>query len=169
MTRRSVVWLIPGLLALHNAEEALTFPRYLPKVRGNAPILMREIAASLDYRQLFAALVVVTVVPLLVSFWCARSPGSRAALWSVLLIQATVFLNVFAHLFSGLTVFHGYGPGLLTAVAVNLPFSLYLFQRARKQKWLSRGQTILLFPAALLLHGPGLIAAFAVAGFFSRA
>ena len=32
MPTGQVLWLVPALLAVHNAEEALFFPRYLPLV-----------------------------------------------------------------------------------------------------------------------------------------
>ena len=166
MTKAAAVWAVPVLLALHNAEEALTFPRYLEKVRGHEPWLMRGLADSVDSHALFGALLIVTVVPLLVSLWSWLRPKSKAAFWCVMLIQATVFLNVFAHIASAITVFRGYGPGLLTALAINLPFSIYLFRRAQKEKWLPRRESIWLTPAAILVHGPGLIAAFAVAKAF---
>ncbi|MBA2687623.1 MAG: HXXEE domain-containing protein [Gemmatimonadaceae bacterium] len=161
MNRSAVMWTVPLLLTLHNAEEAVTFPRYLPQVRDHAPYFMRSIASA-DPSALFFALLVVTVVPALISLWGWMRPDSRAAFWSVLLIQATVFLNVFAHLSSAVALFRGYGPGLLTALAVNLPFSVYLFCTGRRNTWLTRKETIWLVPAALLVHGPGLIAAFAI-------
>jgi hypothetical protein len=166
MKRARVVWTVPLLLAIHNAEEAVTFPRYLAQVRGHEPLLMRGFGGSADQQTLYAALLIVTMVPILVSVWSWISPQSRKAFWFVLLIQATLFLNVFAHLASAIAIFRGYGPGLLTAVAVNLPFSIYLFRRGRKENWLSRGETLWLIPAALIMHGPGLIAAFALAKAF---
>ncbi len=167
MDRQAAVWAVPLLLAIHNAEEALTFPRYLPEVREHPPYFLRSVAESLHYDALFIALVVVTVVPALVSLWSWRRPQSRAAFWCVMLIQATVFLNVFAHMSSVITVFRGYGPGVLTALAINLPFSIYLFRVARRGGWLTRPETIWLFPAALMVHGPGLIAAFAIGRAFT--
>lgn len=161
LNRETVIWAIPFFLALHNAEEALTFPRYLEQVRGNAPLFMRQFADAANYNQLYGTLVVVTVVPFLVSLWSWLRPQSKIAFWCVLLVQVTVFLNVFAHLSSATTIFHGYGPGVLTALAINLPFSIYLFRRGRAEAWFTRKETIWLIPAAIFVHGPGLIAAFA--------
>lgn len=166
MTRAAAVWAVPALLALHNAEEAVTFPRYLPQVRGHDPVFMRGFGGSGSYDTLYVALLIVTIVPILVSVWSRVRPQSRAAFWWVMVMQATVFLNVFAHIASAIAIFHGYGPGLLTALAINLPFSIYLFRRARAEKWLSRREAVWLIPAAILVHGPGLIAAFAVAKAF---
>lgn len=169
MKRGGVILAVPVFLAVHNAEEALTFPRYLPQVSDHAPYFMREFAESTTQSALLVALLVLTVVPALVSYWSWLRPQSRVAFWCVLLIQATVFLNVFAHLTSAVTIFHGYGPGVLTALAINLPFSMYLFWIARRKDWLSRREAIWLVPATLLVHGPGLIAAFAIGNLFSGA
>jgi hypothetical protein len=166
MTREKAVWFVPCLLALHNAEEAWLFPEYLPRVRGHAPLLMKSFADAINPNQLRVALLVVTVVPLLVSLWSWRRPQSRFAFWCVMLIQATVFLNVFAHLSSALTIFHGFGPGLFTALAINLPFSIFLFLRARQERWLSGREMFWLIPGAIIVHGPGLLGAFALAKAF---
>ena len=44
-----------------------------------------------------------------------------------------MLLNVLAHLLSATMLTRGYAPGLATALLVNLPFSLYLFRRARRE------------------------------------
>lgn len=164
--RANVVWAVPFLLALHNGEEALTFPAYLAGMRESAPLFMRRFAGDASAGDLYGALLVITVIPALVSLWSWLRPQSRIALWCVLLVQATVFLNVFPHLWSALTIFHGYGPGVLTALALNLPFSIYLFRRGCAEKWLSRREALWLIPGAIVVHGPGLIAAFALAKSF---
>lgn len=161
MNRTGAVWTVPLLLAVHNAEEAITFPHYLPAVRDHAPYFMRTLAGA-DPGALYIALLVVTVFPALVSVWAWRRPESRSAFWFVMVIQGAVFLNVFAHLWSAATLFRGYGPGLATALAINLPFSVYLFRAGSRSGWLSRSETLWVLPAALLVHGPGLIAAFAI-------
>jgi hypothetical protein len=55
-------------------------------------------------------------------------------------------------------LFRGYAPGLVTALLLNLPFSLYLLRRAARERWLDRGALWTLAPAALLVHGPMLSA-----------
>jgi hypothetical protein len=155
--RRAVLWAIAPLLAAHNAEEALTIPRYLPAVRARAPAPLARLADAVTTEGVLVALAAATLVPLAVVAWAVARPRSRAALWAVLLVQATVLLNVASHVASAALVLRGYAPGLATAVAVNLPFSAYLFRRAARERWLGRGALLALVPGALVVHGPLLV------------
>ena len=164
LSRRAVIHCVPALLALHNLEEALAFPRYLPIVRERAPAALQPLVAAVTYEQMLVALAIATIVPFAIAVWAARRPDSAAAIWSVLLIQAVVLLNVAAHVFSAVFLLRGYGPGLVTALLVNLPFSIYLFRRSRREGWATRGGFIALIPAAIVVHGPLLVGAIALAG-----
>jgi thiamine transporter ThiT len=158
MRPRSILWLVPVLLALHNAEEALFFPRYLPFVLYRLPAGWQAVIAPLTTGQVLGALAVVTGAAFLVAWWADRSPGNAMALWLLLLIQATVLLNVVWHAAAAVVLFGGYAPGVVTALLVNLPFSVYLLRRADRERWLSRGALWALVPAAIVLHGPLLAA-----------
>jgi hypothetical protein len=156
-TRRRLLWIIPALVAVHNVEEGLTFGRYLPSVRVRLPALVRPFAAAASEPQLLFALAAATLVPLAVAIWAHLRPTSRVALWSALLVQAVLLLNVAWHLAAALLL-RGYAPGLITAVALNLPFSVYLLRRATREQWLSRRFLVALLPAAIVVHGPLLLA-----------
>jgi hypothetical protein len=162
MRPRSVLWLVPALLALHNAEEALFFPRYLPFVLSRLPAGWQAVIAPLTTGQVWGALAVVTSAAFLAAWWAVRSPGSALALWLVLLIQAAVLLNAVWHAAAAVVLFGGYAPGVVTAVLLNLPFSIYLLHRAATERWIGRGALWALVPGAVLLHGP-LLAALLVA------
>jgi hypothetical protein len=162
LSRRTVIWLVPALLAVHNAEEAVMFPRYLPIVRERVPDWARPIVTGVTYEQMLIALAIATVVPLGIAVWALACRRSPVALWSVLLIQAVVLLNVAAHAFSALVIFRGYGPGLATALAINLPFSLYVWGRAASERWTTRQGLLALAPAAFVVHGPLLLGAIAL-------
>jgi hypothetical protein len=164
LSRRAVIWLIPALLAVHNAEEALTFRRYLPLVRERVPDWAGPIVTSVTYEQMLIALALATIIPLGIAIWAVARPQSPAAVWSVLLIQAVVLLNVAAHVGSALVILRGYGPGLATALVVNLPFSLYVLRRARGERWTTRQGLLALAPAAFVVHGPLLLGLIALAG-----
>jgi hypothetical protein len=56
------------------------------------------------------------------------------------------------HVTAAILLFDGYAPGLLTAVLLNLPFSVYLIGRAGKENWVSRRALWALLPSALLAH-----------------
>jgi hypothetical protein len=151
---RSALWAIVALLALHNLEEALTMPRYLPAVRARAPAPVARLAADVSPEGLRVALAVATLVPLAVVAWAWARPRSRAALWAALLVQATAALNVASHVVTAAVVLRGYAPGVATALALELPFSVWLFRRAARERWLARGALLALAPAAVVVHGP---------------
>jgi hypothetical protein len=155
MSRAQVLWLVPVLLALHNAEEALFFHRYLPLVVARLPSTWQAIAGPITLGQVWLALALVTLLPFGLAAW-AVGRGSSVALWLLLLVQATVLLNVLWHVAAATLFFDGYAPGLVTAVAINLPFSIYLLRRAAREEWVSTRARWALLPGALALHGPAL-------------
>ena len=153
----AILWLIPAALALHNAEEAVTFPHYLPIVRTRLPALAADFTARLTVEQLWIALAMATVIPVLVIGWATLRPKSLAARWSALVLQAVVALNVASHLVVAIVVLRGYSPGLATALLINAPVSVLLFRRAARERWLPSWTWWLMLPTAALVHGPGLI------------
>lgn len=157
MTRRWAIWLLPLVLALHNLEEGVFFPRYVPRVLGLLPAGVREWIGPVGRREMGLALVLATMIPLGFSLWAAARPGSRTALWLVLAMWATLLLNVAWHVAAALLFFGGYAPGLATAVALNLPLSVLVLRRAATEQWLSRRARWALVPAAVVFHLPGAI------------
>ena len=157
LSRLRALWLIPIALAVHNAEEAITFPAYLPLVRAALPASIQPLMAEVEPDGLRVALLWATAVPFMVLLWVTLRPASLGARWCALLVQAVVAVNVASHLVVAAVVMRGYSPGLASAVLINAPVSVYLFQRATRERWLSRTAWRALWPAALLVHGPGLV------------
>ncbi|MFL5539451.1 MAG: HXXEE domain-containing protein [Longimicrobiaceae bacterium] len=123
---------VPVLLTLHNAEEALFFPRMLPTVAAHLPA---SLAGALPTaQQMHVALAVATVVPWLV--WLLGRE-TRIGVRILLLLQCVVLVNVAWHV-AAAAVLGGYTPGLATALAFNLPFSIYLLRRAAVERWVPR-------------------------------
>ncbi len=151
------MWLIPTFLALHNAEEAVAFETYLPRMRTLLPAPLASVAASMSYSTMLGALTVLSVLAFLIAGVVTARPGSRRMLWVLLVLEAAVAVNVVAHLFSAVFVFHGYGPGLATALMVNAPFAIYCFRRVRREQWISSAALRATIPASLILHGPILL------------
>jgi hypothetical protein len=141
-------------MAVHNAEEAITFPRYLPLVLERLPEAWRSIAGPITLGQVWAALAIVTLIPCALAAWAALRPEQAAPVWLLLLIQATLLLNVVWHVVAAIVLFDGYAPGLATALLLNLPFSVYLIRRAAREHWVSRRARWALLPSALAVHGP---------------
>ncbi len=154
MAPRRVLWLVPLLLAAHNAEEAFFFPRYLPFVLARLPAGWQAVAAPLTTGQVWIALAIVTAVAFAAAWWAHARPGSRGARWLLLLIQSAMLVNAIWHGGVAVVLFRGYAPGLVTALLLNLPFSLYLLRRAVVERWLSPPALWALAPGAVLLHGP---------------
>jgi hypothetical protein len=154
LARRAVLWTIPAALLLHNAEEALFFPRYLPLVLGRLPDSWQVLGGVVTMGQVWAAMAILTLVAVALAAWANLVPTAAAPLWLLLLIVATLLLNVLWHVAAAVVLFDGYSPGLVTAVLVNLPLSVYLLRRSVRESWLTRGARWALLPAALLVHGP---------------
>ena len=135
----------------------MTFGHWLPLAQARAPMLLQPWASEVSLKGLQMALVMATAVPWAIAIWAASRPSQGIAIWCLLLVQAVVLVNVFWHLMVAAIVLQGYAPGLLTAVTLNLPFSVYLFRRAVRDRWCSTHALIGLIPAALVVHGPLLI------------
>lgn len=118
---------------MHNTEEAITFPRYLPLVLARLPETWRSLAGPITLGQVWAALAVVTLIPFALAAWATLRPEQAAPVWLLLLVQATLLLNVIWHVSAAIVLFDGYAPGLATAVLLNLPFSIYLIRRAARE------------------------------------
>jgi TRAP-type C4-dicarboxylate transport system permease large subunit len=158
MPYRRVLWLVPILLAAHSAEEALFFPRYLPFVLARLPAGWQALAAPLTSGQVWSALAFLPAAAFAVAWWADRRPQSHAPRWLLLLIQSTALVNAIWHLAIAVILFGGYAPGLVTALLLNLPFSVYLLRRAVLEQWVGRPALWALVPGALVLHGPLLAA-----------
>lgn len=154
MTRRWAIWLLPVVLALHNLEEGIFFPEYVPRVLERLPAGVRDWIGPVSLREMGVALALATAIPLGFSLWAAARPANRTALWLVLAMWATLLLNVAWHV-AALVLFRGYAPGVATAVALNLPLSLLVLRRAATGQWLSRRARWALIPAAVTFHLPG--------------
>ena len=155
MTRRGAIWLLPLVLVLHNLEEGVFFPRYAARVLGMLPTELGNWVGPLSSRQMAAALVFATIIPLGFCLWALARPDSRTALWLVLAMWATLLLNAAWHVTAAAALFGGYAPGVITAVFLNLPLSLVILRRASTEQWLSRPARRALVPAAVAFHLPG--------------
>ncbi|HET7233114.1 MAG TPA: HXXEE domain-containing protein [Longimicrobium sp.] len=153
LSQRAALLLVPVLITVHNGEEALGMPRVLRSVpTGVPPVFVGMIPT---YSQFLAALAIVTAAAWMI--W-ALGPARRSGrgITALLLVQMVMLVNVASHV--GAAVFlRGYAPGVVTALALNLPFSIYLFRRAIRERWISRQTLALLGAGAVLIHGPGLL------------
>ena len=135
--KRSALLGVPVLLTLHNAEEALFVPRALGEVAKRLPPAFAGALPTAE--QMYVALAVATVIPWLVWLPGAARRETRLGTRLLLLLQCVMLVNAGWHV-AAAVVLGGYAPGLATALAFNLPFSIYLLRRALKERWLSAGR-----------------------------
>ena len=146
LSYRSVQRLLPVVIALHNAEEALTAPAYLPRVGeyvARVPALRDAGVEAPLLPQLYIALVVVTIVPALMIGWATSGRESAVKRGVVAVVAAALLWNVFLPHISAMVAFRGYAPGGLTALLVNLPFCIYFFRRSARDGILTRREMTL--------------------------
>ena len=117
---------------------------------------------------MLGALTVLSALAFLLTFAAVTRPASRRTLWALLVLEAAVGVNVVAHIVAAVAVFHGYGPGLATAVTINAPFAVYCFRRVRREQWLSIAALRAIVPASLVVHGPLLLGGLWLAARVSR-
>jgi Protein of unknown function with HXXEE motif len=155
LTFKQLLWLIPIVLTLHNIEEALTMPRW---VMANLPLIKENLPITIDLQfspaQLLFSLLIATVVPVVATMVCINGERRSVKLHLLFLLQAIVLLNVFIPHIAASIRMRQYNPGVVTAVCVNLPFSLYFFRRAFLERYLASREFVSLFILALLVYGP---------------
>lgn len=162
VSNRLLLWLVPALLTLHNFEEYLTMPPVMAELPSRIPagVPMGILPFPPSGAEFMLALGIVTLLPYLFAAMAhfGRSPRTRRT--GAMLMAGTVavmLLNVLSHLGSAVLL-RGYAPGIVTSLAVNLPFSLLFFSAALRQGWLERRNLRWLALGAVIAHGPGLFA-----------
>ena len=165
--RTTLLWLIPFLFLIHNVEEAIFMRGTLDQVRTGMPRFLRVIIPPVSYEQFLVSLVLVTAVVFFFAFVGNLDRERAWGVYAMLLVQAVMFLNVFAHL-AALIFFGSYTAGLGTALLINLPFSLHIFRRALRDRWIGPLGFALLFPAGAMAHIPILFGFLYVSGFILR-
>jgi hypothetical protein len=148
-----MLYAIGALMLVHNTEEALAFPRLWTLLRERVAE-QAGIRLSTTPEPMYLALLLATLAQAVIIAWAARQPDRPVRLWFALLIQAVIFVNALAHVVTALVVFHGYAPGLVSAVLLNFPFSVFVYRKAREEHWVSTAASWLLLPGAFLVHGP---------------
>ncbi|MBN2500935.1 MAG: HXXEE domain-containing protein [Anaerolineales bacterium] len=162
----ALLWLIPIFFTIHNLEEGLTFSRYMNALLARLPVFMQSLIPAITFEQFKIALISITVLAYVFILVYQFSHQKRPPLLLLLGTQMVVLINVFSHI--GMAVLmRGYALGVVTALLVNLPFSIYLFRRALQEEWITQRNLVVLFLVGLVLHGPGLIALLRVSGWIA--
>jgi len=164
--RRALLWLVPFFITIHNLEEMTFMPGLLASLPGKIPDWAVKLLPGVfppTYHQFLVVLLLVTVLPY--AFALLGGVRHERGLRTFLLagVQMVMLVNVFSHV-GMMNLWNSYVPGLITALAFNLPFSLYFFGAGLRQGWLRWGDIAYLLPIAIALHGPGLLGLMDLAG-----
>jgi hypothetical protein len=156
MAFEKLQWLFPIAVALHNGEESMTMPAWVAQHAGQLPLpqLVHPPSAGV----IRAALLVLTLAAFVVTYLSARK--GKQSVWAYLLFGGIVamLVNVLVPHVPATLVFHGYTPGTVTAVLINLPLMSWLAVRAVREGWVSGGRAWL-FGALVPLMVAGIIVA----------
>lgn len=154
------IWLGPVAFLLHDAEEIVTVEPWLAAHRAALPSLVGRFA-DVTTAQFSAA-----VGALAIGFTLASAHGARRAARGKSSIPFLAVAGAFAA--NGMTHlgqaawFGGYTPGLMTAVAIVIPYSVALGRALVAERVVSRRGAAIAVLAGLVLQVPLALAALAV-------
>lgn len=130
-----LIWLLLVVFVLHDLEELITVENWLVKNKGRVmqaapPRLRKMIGPSLAMSTAQFAVAVACMFAILSSavLLTVTTLEQRTFLPFFLVCLHVLFLHVFTHVGQSLAL-RMYTPGVLTAVAVVLPYSLYTYFR----------------------------------------
>lgn len=118
-----VLWLVPIFFALHNLEEAPSMERWSKR-------LPLKIHPTVTTRQFTMAVTFLTLAGFLLTYIAVEVLQNTTGHLLILGVQAILLFNAFIPHIGTTIRFRMYSPGVITAILITLPFSLYLFRRA---------------------------------------
>lgn len=128
-----LLWLVPVFLTIHNIEEA-------PFMEGWYKRLPLKLPFTITTRQFGIAVTLITAAGFIITYIGVEYLANQTGYLLVLGIQAILAFNaVVPHIVTTIR-FRMYSPGVITAVVILLPFSLYLFRRAFDENILTWSQ-----------------------------
>lgn len=145
MRFKQLQWLFPVAVTLHNAEEAISMPRWVSVHRSQLPLHPEIVRIQLGLLFLTAAAYAVT--------YLSAQRGKRSV-WAYLLFGyiATMLANVLLPHIPATLAFRQYTPGVASAILINFPVMSVLLFRAVREQWVSGLNAIaaaLLVPLAI--------------------
>lgn len=125
-----LLWGVPILLAIHNLEEA----PFMEKWSKGLPLPIHPIVST---KQFVAAVTILTIAGFAVTYFGITTSNQPMGISIILEIQMVMLVNVFLPHLASTICFRQYSPGIVTGLLFNLPFSIYLFQHAMQEGFMS--------------------------------
>ncbi|CAM4295736.1 MAG: HXXEE domain-containing protein [Paenibacillus macerans] len=150
---QTLVWLFIVAFVIHDLEEIIWVEPWMKKnarrVAPALPLRMRpafEKMSRLTSSQ-FAVAVLMEFIIFIPFTYIAAEKGR---FFMFLAFNTLFFLHVFTHLGQSLYL-RKYTPGVVTAVLVVLPYTVYLFSRLLGEKWVTWGEILFSVPVGFIL------------------
>ncbi len=145
-------WLFPVVVTLHNTEEAIWMPSWESAHAASLPFHPPTAA------RIWLVLLAFTLAAFAISYLSARK-GPRSA-WAYLLFGyiVAVLANVLVPHLPAAILFHGYAPGVVTAVAINLPVMCWLALLSVRDGWVAGWKAVAFAIAVPAFWGSMIIA-----------
>jgi hypothetical protein len=148
-----LVWAVPLTIILHNGEEALTMPRWVVEnlfaVAQQFSVHIPRVPTADD---LYVALTMGTLVPLLIALIAYLSGPRTLPLYLLAGIQGIMLANAFVPHLIGSIILRRYTPGVITAVTVIIPFSIFWFRRIVQRGFAQRRPLIVSIVVGALVY-----------------
>jgi hypothetical protein len=156
MTFAKLAWCGVLVVALHNAEEAVTIPTWLPRrlAQIESQFGIRPLAAAPG--RLYFGLALATLVPLAWVALASRSAPRSAGAYSILVLYGIFLANAFVPHLLGVALTAGYVPGAITAGLLVIPFVAWLCRRALADGYASTRGLVAALLIAAAVYVPGL-------------
>jgi hypothetical protein len=145
---KQLIWLLPLVYLIHNTEEGLTMVGWLGEQSSALPELFYKFLPK-SFCGKFSiirtlTLIITVLLPLILVFFQRYKEKYKFIVLLFVLASWITFINGSQHIIFTLLL-KTYTPGVVTALFVNLPFSLglvislereYTWLRAQRIKWL---------------------------------
>lgn len=167
-----VLWLLPVSWLVHDLEEIASIEgwsqRWEPTRRDDISRVQRQIVGLLaSGRRRFTLAVAIVGCVIIGATVVGVSDPNGIGMVFYLTILGGYFLHAFVHLGQSL-VFRGYTPGLITAVLLVIPTSLYLYWRLLLTPLVDAGIAVATGVFGIVVFVPIVVGAKKVAGRLDR-
>ena len=163
-----LLWLLPLAFVVHDAEELAIMPAWLSEHRAALSGLLQGMPAMGDGSLLLhldtggIALAMGAILLLFVAVTAAAvSSAYKIALYAYALVLGGFFVHGFGHIGQAL-VWRGYTPGVVTALLVVIPASVFLYARLWRSRMLGPAESVLLTAAGAALVVPAILLALSI-------
>ena len=155
---RRAAWCGVAVVALHNAEEALTIPAWLPPRLSTLAADFGIRPFAVDVERLYAGLLMATVVPLAWVAFAVRSAPRSTGAHSIFVLYGVFCANAFVPHLLGVLLLREYVPGAITAGLLVVPYTAWLSRRALVERYVSRRGLIVALGVAITAYVPACVA-----------